>query len=88
MFDGALGQPSELLITISVRTAWSLFLRVLDLPKGSEVLMTSINIPDMVQIVREYELVPVPVDIDVETTAPTLEDIKEVATPKVNLCAT
>jgi len=72
-------------VTISARTAWSLFLRVLDLPQGSEVLMTSINIPDMVQIVKEYGLVPVPVDINIETTAPTLEDIKEVMSPKVIL---
>jgi dTDP-4-amino-4,6-dideoxygalactose transaminase len=58
---------------------------VLNLPQGSEVLMTSINIPDMVQIVKEYGLVPVPVDINVETTAPTLEDIKKVISPKVVL---
>lgn len=45
--------------------------------------MTSINIPDMVQIVREYGLIPVPVDINLETTAPTMEDIKAVVTPKV-----
>ena len=45
--------------------------------------MTSINIPDMVQIVREYGSIPVPVDIDLATTAPKLEDIKSVVTPRV-----
>ncbi len=74
---------ANLLVTVSVRTAWSLLLKVLDLPKGSEILMTSINIPDMAQIVREYGLIPVPVDIHLESTAPTLDDIKAVVTPKV-----
>ena len=55
----------------------------MDFPKGSEVLMTSINIPDMVRIVKEYGLVPVPVDISFDTTAPTIEDLKAVVTPKV-----
>lgn len=37
----------------------------------------------MVQIVKEYGLIPVPVDISLETTAPTMDDIKAVTTPKV-----
>lgn len=82
-----MGQPSDLLVTISARTAWSLFLQVLNLPRGSEVLMTSINIPDMVQIVREHGLVPVPVDINADTTAPTLDDISAAVTSKVILCS-
>ncbi len=45
--------------------------------------MTSINIPDMVRIVREHGLVPVPVDINLATTAPTLDDLKAVTTEKV-----
>ena len=39
----------------------------------------------MVQIVREYGLIPVPVDIELATTAPTIEDVKAVLSPKVNL---
>lgn len=45
--------------------------------------MTSINIPDMVQVAREYGLIPIPVDIDLSTTAPKLEDLKAVVTPNV-----
>eukprot|EP00826_Nyctotherus_ovalis_P049802 TRINITY_DN6042_c0_g1_i16.p1 TRINITY_DN6042_c0_g1~~TRINITY_DN6042_c0_g1_i16.p1 ORF type:complete len:233 (-),score=56.23 TRINITY_DN6042_c0_g1_i16:532-1230(-) len=48
-------------------------------------MMTSINIPDMMQIVKEHGLVPVPVDINVETTAPTLDDIKAAATSKAKV---
>ncbi len=57
-------------------------MKVLALPKGSEVLMTSINIPDMPRIVQEYGLVPVPVDIELATTAPTMDDVRAVTTPK------
>jgi perosamine synthetase len=53
------------------------------LPKGSEVIMTSINIPDMSQIVREYGLIPVPVDLDLATTAPRIEEVRAAITAKV-----
>ena len=46
--------------------------------------MTSINIPDMVRIVKEHGLIPVPVDINLETTAPSIEDLKSVITAKVH----
>jgi dTDP-4-amino-4,6-dideoxygalactose transaminase len=36
-------------------------------------MMTAINIGDMVKIVEEHGLVPVPVDLDPYTMAPTLE---------------
>jgi len=85
LFKESQGWPADLLVTLSVRTAWSLFLEVLGLPKGSEILMTSINIPDMSKIVRAHGLVPVPVDVNLETTAPTIEDLKAVVTSKVFL---
>lgn len=57
-------------ITLSVRTAFDLLLQALQLPPGSEVLMTAINIPDMVEIVKQNGLVPVPVDLDLATMGP------------------
>lgn len=46
--------------------------------------MTAINIPDMVQIVKEHGLVPVPLDLNLDTMAPLSVDLlKEVITPKV-----
>ena len=65
----------QVIIGLSVRSIWDNFLRNLRLPRGSEVLMTAINIPNMVQIVRFNNLVPVPVDIDFDELKPKLEDI-------------
>ena len=53
-------------------------------PKGSEIIMTAINILDMCTIIEEHGLIPVPVDITLETAGPTLQDVKDLITPKVN----
>ena len=39
-------------VSFSVRTTFDALLHELDFPVGSEVIMTGINIPDMVHIVR------------------------------------
>lgn len=52
------------LITLSVRSGFDLILRALQLPEGSEIMMTAMTVPDMVRIVEEHGLVTVPVDID------------------------
>ncbi|MDP4645751.1 MAG: DegT/DnrJ/EryC1/StrS family aminotransferase [Akkermansiaceae bacterium] len=54
----------DFLITLSVRSAFDLMLRALQLPPGSEVLLSALTVPDMVRIVKLHELVPVPVDTD------------------------
>lgn len=46
--------------------------------------MTAVNLPDMVQMVREHGLVPVPLDINPLTMAPFGTDsLKKLITPKV-----
>lgn len=52
------------LIALSVRSAFDLTLRALQLPRGSEVLLSALTVPDMVRIVRLHGLIPVPVDVD------------------------
>ena len=49
---------------LSARSAFDLLLTALKLPVGSEVLMTAANIPDMFEIVRRHDLVPVTLDLD------------------------
>jgi dTDP-4-amino-4,6-dideoxygalactose transaminase len=63
----------EVLVTLSVRTSLDLLLQSLNLPPGSEVLMSAVNIRDLVKIVKQHGLVPVPIDISLETLAPELE---------------
>ena len=62
-------------VSLSVRSALDCFLQVRKYPRGTEVLMTAINIPDMVQIFNEHGLVPIPVDIDPYTMSPSLEAV-------------
>ncbi len=54
----------DFLVTLSVRSAFDLLLRALQLPHGSEVLLSALTVPDMVRIVQMHGLVPVPVDTD------------------------
>jgi hypothetical protein len=48
------------------------------------MLMMGINIPDMIKIVQEHGLIPVPIDYDLDTMAPkNFEDIRTLTTDKV-----
>jgi dTDP-4-amino-4,6-dideoxygalactose transaminase len=67
---------------LSVRSGWDLLLKSAAFPKGSEVLVSSITIPDMVRIVEQHGLVPVPLDLDRETALPTPQSIAERTTPR------
>jgi dTDP-4-amino-4,6-dideoxygalactose transaminase len=49
---------------LSVRSGFDLWLSAMNLPAGSEVLVSAITIPDMLRIIQDHGLVPVPVDID------------------------
>ena len=57
------------LACLSVRSGFDALLDVLDLPRGSEVLVSAITIRDMTRILEEHGLVPVPVDLDLQTLA-------------------
>jgi len=75
--ERAWSSDGDALVALSVRTAFDAYLTILNLPQGSEVVMTGINIPDMVQIVREHGLVIVPVDLNMRTL-----EVKEAALKK------
>jgi perosamine synthetase len=52
---------------LSVRTGLHLSLKALDFEKGSEILITNINIPDMFAIIDAHELKSVPVTLNKHT---------------------
>ena len=55
-------------------------------PKGSEILMMGVNIPDMIQIIKEHGLIPVPVDYNIDTMTPNnWDDVKALTTDKVRI---
>ncbi|MFH1706500.1 MAG: DegT/DnrJ/EryC1/StrS family aminotransferase [Planctomycetota bacterium] len=56
--------PEQMLPFLSVRTGFDLLFDALDLPPGSEVLVSAMTIPDMIRIIQAHGLVPVPIDID------------------------
>jgi dTDP-4-amino-4,6-dideoxygalactose transaminase len=70
---------------LSVRTAFDAYLSVLNLPRGSEVVMTGINIPDMVQIVHEHGLSIVPVDLNMRTLEMKPHALKKAITANTRL---
>lgn len=65
--------PNPVLPLLSVRTGFDLFLRVMNFPPGSEVIMSAMNIPDMVRIVQHHKLHIVPLDISIDTAAPKVD---------------
>lgn len=72
----------EALACLSVRTGFDLLLAALDFPPGSEILMSAVTIPDMVRIALHHKLLPVPVDLELETLAPRLDQIEAAITPR------
>lgn len=69
-------------VCLSVRTGFDLLLDQLQLPAGSEVLMSAVTIQDMARIVEQHGLVPIPIDLDPATMAPITKDIQAAITPQ------
>ena len=80
--EGLFGGSNKCLACFSVRSALDLYLSVMQFPKGSEILMMAINIPDMVHILEHHHLTVIPVDIDLDTLSPQYEDMKALVTPR------
>lgn len=70
------------LVCLSVRSAWDLVLEALDWPPGSEVIVSAITHPDMITIISAHGLVAVPVDVDLETLAPSVADLERARSPR------
>lgn len=69
-------------VTFSIRSMLDLYLQVRNFPPGSEIIMTGVNIPDMLKIMEEHKIVVVPVDLDIATMSPTVADVKKAIGPK------
>jgi perosamine synthetase len=78
-------KPEHTLACFSVRSGFDLLLGALRLPRGSEVLVSAVTIPDMVRIIERHGLVPVPVDLDPQQMAPTLEQWERAVMPAAKL---
>ena len=76
---------TQALVCLSVRTGFDLLLRALDLPKGSEVLMSAINVPGMFRLVAEHGLTPIPLDVDSDSLRPSADQMRRVLTPRTRM---
>ena len=72
----------DALACLSVRSGFDLLLEALDLPPGSEVLITAISIPDMVRIIESHGLVPVPIDLREGDLAPDGDALRRAISPQ------
>ncbi|MEO8336090.1 MAG: DegT/DnrJ/EryC1/StrS family aminotransferase [bacterium] len=70
------------LASLSVRSGLDALLHVLAFPRGSEIIISAITIPHVVDILLEHGLVPVPVDIDLSTLAIDADDVRSAITPR------
>ncbi len=72
----------QVLGVLSVRTAFDLLFQALDLPPGTEVLISAVNVRDMVEIIRQHGLIPVPVKIKLDSLMPDLEQLEALISPR------
>ena len=71
----------DALACLSVRSGFDLLLASLNLPAGSEVLVSAVTIPDMVAVIAAHGLQAVPIDLAPATMAPRLDMLRRAITP-------
>ena len=72
----------ETLVGYSVRSAFDLLIQALNLEPGDEVIYSALNVKAMIAVARRAGLTPVPLDLDAETMAPSVEALKNAITPR------
>jgi len=78
----AWGAGEGTMVCLSIRSAFDLYLRTMAFPKGSEILVTAVTIRDMVRIIEHHGLVPVPIDVDMDTLTVKPEALRRAVTPR------
>lgn len=70
------------MVNLSVRTGLDLYLSAKNYPPGSEILMSAINIPNMVELIQHKGLKVLPIDIDPNTALPNFSLLPDLITEK------
>jgi perosamine synthetase len=76
------GEPDRTVAALSVRTGLDALLGALALPRGSEIVISAITIPHIVAILDHHGIIPVPVDIDLDTLAVDADDVRRAITSR------
>jgi dTDP-4-amino-4,6-dideoxygalactose transaminase len=79
--EAAMGHTGAL-ACLSVRSGLDLTLQALALPAGSEVLVSAVTIPGMIQVLGHHGLVAVPVDLDMERLSLDTSSLERALTPR------
>ena len=74
--------PGQTLVSLSVRTGFDALLQALAMPPGSEMLVSAITIRDMTRIIEAHGLVPVPVDLDMNSLRIDASSMRNAITPR------
>jgi perosamine synthetase len=77
--------PAGALVCFSVRSSFELLLQALELEPGSEVMLSAITHPDMARIVERNGLVPVPIDLDLDTLQPRADLLERALTSRTRV---
>lgn len=80
--ETCLGGPDRILISLSVRSSFDLFLQAMNFPPGSELISTCINIQQMSDIAKYHRVFIKAVDIDLSNLMPSLEQIETLINDK------
>lgn len=80
--EGFWGAEANTIACFSVRSGFDLLLQALAFPPDSEILFSALNIKGMIKIARRHNLLPVPVDLDVDHMGPTLQSMERAITPQ------
>lgn len=67
---------------LSVRSGFDLLLRALDFAPGSEIIISAVTIPHMVDIIQEHQLTAVPVDLDTKGMSINSSELESLITPR------
>ncbi|MCA9172113.1 MAG: DegT/DnrJ/EryC1/StrS family aminotransferase, partial [Planctomycetales bacterium] len=61
--------PSDTVVSLAERSGFDLTLEALALPRGSEILISALNIRSMFEVIERHGLIAVPIDLDMSTLA-------------------
>lgn len=82
LVEATWSERDQCIACLSVRSGFDLLFGAAEFPTGDEVIFSALTIADMPRIVDHHGLIPVPVDIDVESATPRLEKLKQSITRK------
>ena len=77
VLEGLFNTNRKRFLSLSVRTTWDLFLSSLSFEKKSEIILTSITIPNMIDIIKAHGLVPISISNDEATLSISVKEIEK-----------